>query len=764
MSVPEAWSRKNPDGGPEPNARYSILKHHRADTYEVLTAALSLADDKKELTTEQRSTILRFVGRYADESDVYEHMHKGLEPTGTPLPPYLTEFVDSREAEKAIAERTESLLPLQFDVRKNAKISEKIYPSMLVDASHSLINAFIRHRTRMDRVLACAPNGEVASDSAPFVALLQAAHYVPNKDGSYPEKTINAARLLVGYLVKYKKEIQKYADIKEKGDINAVLITQGLDCAADGSIAGQLMQRISDDSKDMIKGIFKGEMPEMRDLISKGFEGGKMISARAAEVLLAPLSQLDADPSKNTEEQRVQFQIDAARVVEFFSAHKKDPISQLPNDFGGKNENQLRMINAVIDKVTGPENADKTIDHIRKATMMTDAKSPILLKMSEIIKNKELHGSECMELFYLMNTQGGDFLLAYKLIDILGSHKETGLAKDLQIHLFKTFRDIALSSADDIKVLAKKLQLSPEQEIELENARQRLDELGVNMIYGFLETYGKMLVEFPFLVGFLTFLTMKTPAKFALKVWYTFDIKKMENYMKIGYEEAKKEYKLDPSVSRESFEGSKKVVKDALIQYDLIFRRLHIPLRTPAQKLTEVRNVVKAMANGGNVDELAQAYKSQFAHPGDALYELRKGNHTDAKIRAALIKAGYDPKGVDAAIAAPVETVSNQNAAPSSQPLVAQPAPNQSAPATSVAAPQTAPASKVPPPSAPPKRRTYFNPDVQNTEVSAGDLVLNNQTSVADLHKIAAEVGVTVDGKSDADVRAEVSAKLKGKK
>lgn len=798
IATPDTSSVRNPVARAELDARYSILRTLRTDTYEVLAAALSHVDSGKELTTEERSTILRFVGRYVDESDVYGYMHKGIDPSGTPLPPYLAEFVDSREAERFISDKTAYLLPLQFDVRDKAGIPKDVYPSTITPNAQGIMNAFIRLRVRMDRVSACAtPDGFPVTADAPFIALLQSANFRPNEGAGYSTETIQATRLLVGYMMKYKKEIQKYADIRTKGDINAVLISEALDCAAEGSIAGQLMEKISEDSKNLLTGLLKGDMPEMRSLVKKAFEGKEIIPARSAEVLLAPLSTLNKDASLNSEEARALFQRDAAVVVEFFYRHDTDSVLQIPGDLGGRNDSQVQMITGIIDRVTGPAHADKTVESLRKAALLPDAKDPIMAKLSEIIKKGELKGRACFDLYYLLNAKGGNFLLAYKMIDILQSEGEPGLAKDLQIHLFKTFRNIAVSGAGRIPELATEFNLSDEQAVELRNMQLRLDELGVNMFYTICSTYYKMLVAFPFMVGLFSVAAMKTPGKLALKGYYSLDLMRMQAYAKMGYNQAKIEFGLADNITRDMFERSQKHVDSMLRDYNLVFKRLHIPIVTPSRMLGEVRTIMGSVPTG-DLTEIAKAYKNRYPHPADALHELRFMTESDQQLRTALEGAGYDPVEVDNAIRAAVaadtaeqsQSAVNQNVVRPSPSLVAQPAPNQNAPARTVPAPPPAPKPAVPPSAAPaaapsqgpatspsnslpkpppppaaPKRRALFNPNRPgNAPVTKSDLTLTQQVPLAEVQKIAAEAGITVEGKSEAELRAEVSAKVKGRK
>jgi len=450
----------------------------------------------------------------------------------------------------------------------------------------------------------------------------------------------------------------------------------------------------------------------------------------------------------------------------------------------------------------------------------------IAAKLTQLIRDKKLSTKDTFDLYYLSQMKGGELMLAYKVVAILDEHGESELAKEQQMRLLRKMKELAFSDPEKFKQIANEMGVSPEHLAELENVKKYLAEKGIGKLQGIVDSIFAFYRNFPEFAIPLGIIIAAPYAMKAGMGAYTIYRKcvtsEFSKFSTMGTAEIRAKYGLSEEMYTDTqIEAARTAAGRIMTKIDLMKHEWNWPLEK-GRLVGDGTGLIEALKSS-DLNAMAVKLKRTLPYAQDLANALYDVADSEQSLRTAVESAGFTPAETDLAVkkvvanrvregkplhsqAAPSATVSSPSpasqpkaapsvqtapaakpaAAPATQPASAPkpstapstvpappPAPKPAAaPSTAPAAapsqgPATSPSSslpKPPPPPAAPKRGAYFNPKARNAPVSQADLILTQQVPLADVQKIAAEAGITVDGKSEAEIRAEVAAKVKGRK
>lgn len=620
--------------------RYQTLSDDRFRVAKALNAVLSFAQEGKPIDGVLQAAVLRALGRYIDQRFVYQHMIAGKVPSGTPLPEYLSKYVSTREEEQFAVDVTGYMLPLQYDVRDAAGLDAS--PQALTPLAKEVAMGAVRLKLRMNHVVPCMPNGSLATDDAPYERLLEASGFKPDGTERIAPETIGAAKFLAAYLLKYQADIQRYADISTGGSIEKLTIAEALECAAQASALGELVREVSLSAK----GLMSMEVPDMRGFVKTMFEEGEWMPDRMIQVALAPLANTggaDAPPE--------QFEENAKAVVSFFRGAEADnySVGRLDSYVHNFNDAQRRMILAVADRVTGPENAKGSVDRLLRAAFIPtdpadqdDIERAITEKLRMLFDGKALSASDAFDIYYLFETDGSGVLLAYKVVHLLDNNGEPHAATELQLRLLRRLVDAATSSAEEFDELAREFQLNPEHRTELENVRLYLSESGVNALEHWYQRLWSFNVNFPEIAIPLEILSasgvLVPTGMLGWRAYVTFKVSSMEAFANAGVAQARTAWKIPASVPDEQIRLAQRECVEILGEYDRLGRRFHL---FRGRTLLRQGKAIVRSATAPELETVAGALKGRYANAADVAERLSLVSSDEAAIRTALHRAGY---------------------------------------------------------------------------------------------------------------------------
>ncbi len=629
--------------------RYQTLSDDRFRVAKALNAVLSFAQADQPIDSVLQAAVLRALGQYIDQRDVYAHMIAGKVPSGTPLPEYLSKYVSTREEEQVAVNVTGYMLPLQYDVRDAVGLTDS--PQVITPLAKEVAMGAVRLKLRMNHVLQCAPGGVLATDDASYETLLEAAGFRPNGTETIDRKTLDAAKFFVAYLLKYRTDIQKYADVHSAGALDTLTIAEALECAAQASALGDLVREVSLNAK----GLLSMDLPDMRQFVKTMFEDGALATDRMLRVALAPLATLEG-ANGNPE----KFEENAKAVIAFYRSTEADSYSvgRLDAYVHHFNDAQRRMIMALANRVSGPEHAGASVDRLLRAAFIPtdaseqdDVEKRIAEKLRSLIGERTLSASDAFDVYYLFETKGSDVLLAYKVVHILDSYGEQDLATELQLRLLRRLVDVATSSDEEFDELAEQFQLSDENRTELENVRRYLSESGVNALEHWYQRLWSFNVNFPEIAIPLEIFSLSSilvPLSMAgWRIYITLNVGKLEKFANMGAAEARVFLRLPASVTDNQIRLAQREVTEILGEYDRLGRRFHL---FRGRKLLRQSKAIVRSASAAELETLANALKSRYANAADVAERLAVVSSDETAIRTALQRAGFAEADVTKAL------------------------------------------------------------------------------------------------------------------
>ncbi len=646
LSLPQASVSKGDVLQFELTRRYMALSEMRMQTAKGLLAPLAFVDKKMALSPVQQATVLRTVAKYVDERDIYEHMHKGRKPSGSPLPEYLAKYVKTREIEEQSVRVTEKMLPLQYDVQKATGLKDS--PRELAPQTTEIVMAAVRLRLSMDYLLPCVNAG---ANAEPCTRLLEAAGFAMPDGAPWPQETIDSVRFLAGYMAKYQDTIQQYADLNAKDKkISNMTIAEALDCCAQGSVLGTLVEEVAVNAK----GLLNGNLPDMRSFAKNLFLDKDMLPDRMAEVMLAPLEKL----SGGTEEERGVFRKDAAEVIKFFRGFEADKMSieRLPAFIQNFNESQKRMIMGVCDGVSKQE----TVDRLSRVTFMSmepeDATNKLITaKLNELIVSKKMSARDAFDMYYLMETRGGDLLLAYKAVALLDKYGESKLAIELQLRVMRRLVNLATSDTETVEKELKELGYNEEFQRELMNVREYLAESGVDALGHWWNRWVSFVTNFPELGIPMSILAISgvagvavTGTSLAIRGYTTMNVTALEKFSKMGISEIRTKFNLPMGVTDEKIMAAQQEVTKILGEYDRLGRRFHWPLEG-GRMVRNAKAIVQSVP-ARELSNMAKALKTRYSDIRDVARILGPATEDSDALRKALKGAGYNDADIAKAV------------------------------------------------------------------------------------------------------------------
>lgn len=638
--------------------RYQELSAEREGVALALRAVVRYVTEKKQLDPVQQAGVLRALSRYIDQRDMYDGMIAGKIPTGSSLPPYLSKYVGTRQQEQFAVRVTGYMLPLQYDVRDKAGLKES--PQKITPLTNEIAAGAVRLKVRMATVLECAPKGTLATEVAPYARLLESAGFQLKGQESFSVETIDAAKFLVAYILKYKTDIEKYAAVRAKGNVKDLTMAEALECAAQSSAVGDLAREVSLHAKDLLS----MDLPDIRSFVGNLFEKGEFMPERMLEVALAPLAKLDTA----NEQDRAKFEENAKAVIAFFRSAEAKQYSagRLDSYIHNFNEPQRRMMLALADKVTGPTNVKNTVDRLLQAAFIPSdpakqdaVERQVAAKLQELVVGQRISARDTFDLYYLLETKGSDVLLAYKLVHLLDSYGEQRLSTELQLRLLRTLVDVATSSAGDTEELAKEFNLSAESQVELQNVRQYLSEAGVSALGNWYQRWWSFNVNFPEVAIPLEVISVSGVAIPAgMLIWkgiVSWNVGGFEKFANAGptggraYLLSKArtpaEKAIIENIPAERIHAAQREVVEILGEYDRLGRRFHL---FRGGKLMRDGNAIMRAASTEELSDIAVALKRRYPNANDVAEKLLSMTGDEDAIRTALRGAGFAGDDVEA--------------------------------------------------------------------------------------------------------------------
>lgn len=647
----------------ELNIRYRDLSEDRLSVAKQMNALVAFAFANKPVDPVLQANAMRSLGSFVEDLDVYEH-RLTREPLRTSLPKFLSKYVSTRESEELAVRMTGYMLPLQYDVRDKAALKES--PQRIAPLAKEIAMGAVRLKVRMSSVDECAPNGVLATDDAPYERFLALSGFALEKDGKFDPETIDATKFLVQYIMKFRGDIKKYDDIRMKGATDELTVAQALECAAQSSAMGDLVRQIAMNAKESIT----AQVPDIRSFVKDIFEKGDFMPEKMLQVALAPLANLDP---KN-EADRKRFEEDVKVVIPFFRSEQAKNYSakNLTSYIENFTEPQKRMILGVANRVTSPENAPKTIDRMMHAAFLsTDPtkqdgdEKKIAATLQSLIGEGKISARDTFDLFYLLETKGMDLLLAYKLVAILDTNGEPRMAADLQMRLLRDFYDVATSNPEEIEKIAKEFNITPENQVELDNVRQYLAESGVSAVAGLWDKFVLFHKHWGWYAVAVDAYVAKDviigTAVIGMRVNRALQVGNMAKFVKMGPEQARAFFKIPPNVSAGDIANAQREAVKILTEYDHLALRFHF---FEGRGLALRGNAVVDAVKTGELGKMAIALKGSYPNVNDLASELTQWTSDGDAIRGALNQAGYSAEDVEKGMRSIASTLDGLNSSP----------------------------------------------------------------------------------------------------
>ncbi len=592
-NIPDPAKAKIYDSkGRELKIRYDDLSKKRVEVDAMLRSiqlnAAQPLDKRKMISSLTQDGVKRNLARYIEDRFIYDSLYLGEFPAGTSLPPYMSKYVESREMEKTTLNMTERLLPIQYDVRDRLTgVAET--PGQLEPQAMEILTVAVRLDIKMSRILSCLhADGSMSRDDQPYIDMLNA--WFPVKEGQkWDRENINAMRFAVGYLTKYQKNIQAYADLHKK-DIKEVTVAEALDCCLQGSLIGRFAEEIGANMQNFF------HQPDIRAFMRSTFDDATFISKNALDLALAPLRKVAQENGQSE-----TFEEDTRVVVSFFRVELES--KNVRTDFlkeiaaGKLNGRQEKIASSIINQVVGgainPEtqhtvNAEVTIERLKRATFITDSpdgtmNKQIIATLEQLLHEKKISGRDLFDLYYLMSIEGSDLLLAYKTVSLLESAGRNDLSSELQMSLLAKLTRLCFEDPESVEKQLEKVGIDEASRRELQNVRQYLLDQG---LVGPLRKARDWIVSFhrnfPWYITVPTDIAfVKTAAygatKFVGRGLLTREILSYERFAIGGIEEVRKGFQIPASVSEAEIRLAQGQMNKILVKLHSIFDRWHIP-------------------------------------------------------------------------------------------------------------------------------------------------------------------------------------------
>ena len=639
----------------EMQKRFSAYSEDQFIVRKMLLAVLYKLDNdpKNSGTLDQieRNAVLRKIANYLTDVRAYKNESRIAMFTVKALPGYLSQFLDIGKKDEAMIRAVEWNLPLQHDVRKAAGFSDAVKPRGLTPEAVELIIGAARFQVKMKLVMDCLQNGKVTNDESAYEKLITAVGFPLEKGNVRSKNTIASAKFLVGYIAKYMSSIQEYANSHGEGtpeeNLSSLTMSEALNCCALESGVGKLAEELGLN----IKGLAGFQLPNLQPFVKKLFQDGDLFSENIALIALEPLAKVYGTDANNE-----QFQADARAVLAFLKKPDATKLSvgKIQLFEGALFDKQSKLLNAVLEQVTGQEQATHTVERLLQSAFIPiedekqdETQKDIAKELTSLIQDKNISVRDAFDLYYLMNTKSADFLLAYKAVHLLDKYGQTYLSIQLQHRLVNNMINIASGTILDAEATFEKMKLSKEAQTEVLNIRQTLLDSGINSFHIWTQHYYSFLLNYSAWITIPTTIVGAVGAGAAIaqpylavsKFFRTVHISGLSNIANMGRSQLREYLKIPASLSDEAVDIMQGKIRMLVNEYYQLSQRYHWPFEGRTIK-NNAQAFVSALRSG-DLGDMGKAMRAKYPHVQDAARVLSEVLSDEDEVRNALRLAGY---------------------------------------------------------------------------------------------------------------------------
>ena len=340
----------------ELDRRYRLISTKREVVAKAFLAVVAKVDADKPLSDIEKRAILRHFAQYIDAKNMYEHMLKGTVPSGSEVPEYLAPYILTKENVQFAIRAAEVMLPMQYDIKESAGISES--PRTLAPLSYPIMMDAAKAQMSMSVVSSLLDSNNIPiADPEEYKKMLKSLGYKVIDD-----RSVEAAKLFVGYLGKHMPKIQQHADLSPtaKGSVGALTVPEALECCVNMPGLAEITSEIALRAPDLIR----NGIPDLRGFAKEIFENSDSYPERVVQLAMKPISDLGEKPTQSDLE---EYQKDVKAVMGFFLKGnskfeaKRASVQGRERYIQTLNAKQKDMVNALCEKVCSEETLQKLL-------------------------------------------------------------------------------------------------------------------------------------------------------------------------------------------------------------------------------------------------------------------------------------------------------------------------------------------------------------------------------------------------------------------
>ncbi len=402
-----------------------------------------------------------------------------------------TEIATSPEAKEQIKKGEEVLsmslaikgLGIQYDVMRDISPDFDSPKPFLPDAKEILNLA--AHK-KMGLFIACMEAGR--NDDKPYHELLKEIYpktYNSKTDDKKIELII-AAKLITGYLKKYRKILERSAKLQGKS-LHTMELQEALNVFVHAE--GASIDMVEALSNAVLNNIALGKIPEdPMPIIKKVFENRKLFGERVIELALEPLSK-HASAQSITPEDRNKLREECARVAGFFVLSENVRVSavrdRMPEEWP-EDGNERVITLALCESIKSREMINRLIGSLlisEDIPKRNKEEKEIVLAINTIFRSGNLKLKDAFQLYVLLqNDQLSNTIILFRTIKLLKEYGYPDLATNRYAFITNKIAKAAGEGIGSIKELAEKLDITEEQAREIENLGRAAEEKTQNWV------------------------------------------------------------------------------------------------------------------------------------------------------------------------------------------------------------------------------------------------------------------------------------------
>ncbi|MBT3598380.1 hypothetical protein HN512_00920 [Candidatus Peregrinibacteria bacterium] len=437
-------------------------------------------DAGEDISIPVANAVKRNMAQYLEDRYIYHCMIDGTVPTSVDVPEYLGSYLDVSEEERMALSLSSVVLPLQYDVASRAQLTKT--PVELSYFAEEILLNLVKRRISMRYILNCLDSSNnVKSDNESITQLLEICNFsdITNDD-------IEAAKLIVGYLGKNIENIRSHVQLSEINTVEEMTVGDALECCVHtigfSEIANELVRSG--------RSFFQGEMPDVRESLDSIMSRTDIYTSNTVQVVLAPLA--DMNPS-STDEDKERFRGNIEEVLLFLLSDDADTVSirNVESYISHLNSGQQNIINSLCERIS----TQQTVDSLMTTCLLSEEDGDLYNNVynalnNHIVTNETLSIRDAFDIYYYLNVgSGSSIILGFKVIQILNKF-DSDLAIELQTRQASLFYDMAKDAGINQNIdLLDRLNLTEEQERELNNMNLYLEESGVGEMNDMLNQY-----------------------------------------------------------------------------------------------------------------------------------------------------------------------------------------------------------------------------------------------------------------------------------